>query len=592
VNPSDNPAEPGHATFFRDDLKVDPDATTFTSGDKENDCTRPSPNADCTTTTQTDGTVTSTTPWHIVSGSVPPQKDDLFDIYSYVRIDGANADVVLGAIRTNSNGDSHIDYELNKLAWEACPGSPSTQCPRRAEGDLLVSYEISNTTPTLVRFFRWDLPGGIDAGIVNGVNRHGTGQTQTTGCDGQFSDGPAVKSCPWEEVALPASAVVSVINTVGGIAAPPWGSRNPDGSATSTLSQFAFFETFLDFDALGLGPSCPGFAVASAKARSSTAIDSAIHDLAGPFSIDLNTCGKITIIKDTVPNAAQDFGYTTAVVTPGATLSPATFSLDDDSDNTLSDTRVYNQVTPGSYSVIETQVTGYDLTSLTCTATTGSSGAQDGVNPLKANITVANLGEVTCTFQNTLRRSLIITKVAKDASTAATGNEPLGGVTFVISPDPTDGVGTLSVTDLFAGEASGTDQFRLAATGKGKICVDVSGSVAGTFSITETVPTGYEVVAPNPKTSVAATTGTCATRGTSATADAAFVNNPQSKFTIDFDALATGASGPATAASITCTGLTPDPADATPSPSVFDDNIEVYTSLDEGTYSCTIVIDP
>jgi hypothetical protein len=33
----DNPAVAGTATFFRDPLKVDPDPTTFTQGDKEND---------------------------------------------------------------------------------------------------------------------------------------------------------------------------------------------------------------------------------------------------------------------------------------------------------------------------------------------------------------------------------------------------------------------------------------------------------------------------------------------------------------------------------------------------------------------------
>jgi len=401
--------------------------------------------------------------------------------------------------------------------------------------------------------------------------------------------------------------VVSVINSTGGIAAPPWGSRNPDGTATNTLAQFAFFETFLDFDQLGLGPSCPGFAFASAKARSSTSIDSAIHDLAGPFPLDLNTCGKITIEKDAVPNALTDFAY--AVTGTGL----AAFSLDDDSgvsgaDNTLSNTKVFDNIAPGGKVVRETPIpAGWALTGLTCPTIsgTGTSVIIDdaaGLNPDdtdfdagddRVQITLGNLGEVYCKFTNTLQRSLIISKVAKDFSTAATGNEPLGGVTFVINPDPSDGVGTMSVTDLFAGEGSGNDQFRSASTGKGLICVDVAPSVAGPFSITENpVPTGYEVSGANPQTSVSATTGTCATRGTSAAADSAFVNKPQSKITITFEALADGASGDATAASITCTGISPTPADPTPGAAVFDDFTEVYTSLDEGTYNCQIVIDP
>src|SRR4029453_11921937 len=48
---------------------------------------------------------------------------------------------------------------------------------------------------------------------------------------------------------------------------------------------------------------------------------------------------SITIIKDAVPNSAQDFAFTT---TGG--LSPATFSLDDDADGTLSNTQVFSNI--------------------------------------------------------------------------------------------------------------------------------------------------------------------------------------------------------------------------------------------------------
>src|SRR4029078_12275134 len=46
--------------------------------------------------------------------------------------------------------------------------------------------------------------------------------------------------------------------------------------------------------------------------------------------------GSVTIIKDAVTNDPQDFSFTT---TGG--LSPATFSLDDDADPTLSNTRLF-----------------------------------------------------------------------------------------------------------------------------------------------------------------------------------------------------------------------------------------------------------
>jgi hypothetical protein len=47
-----------------------------------------------------------------------------------------------------------------------------------------------------------------------------------------------------------------------------------------------------------------------------------------------------------------------------------------------------------------------------------------------------------------------------------------------------------------------------------------------------------------------------------------------------------------TAASIDCTGLEATPLDATPATNVFDDTSETFMDLTEGTYNCTIVINP
>ena len=58
--------------------------------------------------------------------------------------------------------------------------------------------------------------------------------------------------------------------------------------------------------------------------------------------------GRIVVVKDATPNDAQDFSFTA-----GGGLSPASFSLDDDSDGTLSNTRTFANLAPGSgYSVV------------------------------------------------------------------------------------------------------------------------------------------------------------------------------------------------------------------------------------------------
>ena len=72
--------------------------------------------------------------------------------------------------------------------------------------------------------------------------------------------------------------------------------------------------------------------------------------------------GEIVIVKDATPDDPQDFSFTA-----GGGLAPASFSLDDDADGTLSNTRTFSNVAPGSgYSVSETVPSGWDQTSATC----------------------------------------------------------------------------------------------------------------------------------------------------------------------------------------------------------------------------------
>lgn len=113
----------------------------------------------------------------------------------------------------------------------------------------------------------------------------------------------------------------------------------------------------------------------------------------GVCTITNTAYGSLTIIKDSIPNDAQDFSFTTT----GTGLS--SFNLDDDSDSTLSNTKMFLHVTPGLYSVSETDVTGWDLTSATCS---------DGSSLDSINIAAGE--NVTCTFTNTKLGKIIIEK--------------------------------------------------------------------------------------------------------------------------------------------------------------------------------------
>jgi hypothetical protein len=137
--------------------------------------------------------------------------------------------------------------------------------------------------------------------------------------------------------------------------------------------------------------------------------------------------GSITILKNAIPDDAQDFGFTAT----GAGMS--SFSLDDDADATLSNQQTFSGLAAGSYSVTETAVAGWTLTSVTCSA--GGT-----VNAATANITLAAGANVTCTFVNTKQGAGTAGSTSPQGTQGSTGvpntstfgDELLGGNTLGI----------------------------------------------------------------------------------------------------------------------------------------------------------------
>ncbi len=164
--------------------------------------------------------------------------------------------------------------------------------------------------------------------------------------------------------------------------------------------------------------------------------------------------GQIVVTHDAVPDDAQDFSFTA-----GGGLSPASFSLDDDLDPTLANTRTFNDVPVGSgYSIAESVPAGWDLASATC---------NDG-SPV-SNIGVSDGETVTCTFTNHKRGQVVVVK-------DATPNDPQdfaftagGGLSPTSFSLDDDADGTLSNTRTFAGVPAGNG-----------------------YSLSETVPGGWD----------------------------------------------------------------------------------------------------
>ena len=167
-----------------------------------------------------------------------------------------------------------------------------------------------------------------------------------------------------------------------------------------------------------------------------------------------NHSGRIVAVKDAQPNDAQDFAFTA-----GGGLSPTSFSLDDDAEPTLANSRTFNDLTPSAgYSLSETVPSGWDQSSATC----------DDGSPV-SNISIAAGEVVTCTFTNAKRGQIVIVEdsVPNDAQdftfTAGGGLSP---TSFSLDDDSD---GTLSNTRTFANLPPG-----------------------GGYSVSETVPSGWD----------------------------------------------------------------------------------------------------
>jgi len=111
--------------------------------------------------------------------------------------------------------------------------------------------------------------------------------------------------------------------------------------------------------------------------------------------------GSITIIKNAIPDDSQDFSF----LTSGTGL--VNFNLDDDADVTLSNTRTFSGLFPGAYTITESAATGWDPSLVICDSDKQISGTP-GIGTASINLAAGE--NVTCTFANTKRGTIIIEK--------------------------------------------------------------------------------------------------------------------------------------------------------------------------------------
>ncbi len=482
----------------------------------------------------------------VVDGSIPPNKSDLLNFGAYLEETGSGSFLHLFWHRVQEpSGTTNMDFEFN----QSDEISDNGVTPVRTEADLLIQYDLAQggTNPELFLAY-WLTDADFDGVAVSKDDCVSSNKLPCWGLRSSLTaSGDATGSINTSAIAAGAS----------------------DG--LGAISPRTFGEASVDFSAIVGTDECISFGSAYLKSRSSDSFTAALKDFIAPADVDLTNCAQVIIRKQTVPDGeTQSFAYTTAFETQDDGTNPS-FNLVDDGSQT------YNNVFFGDdLTVTETMPlpTGWALTSIDCS---DSSGVNIDSTSIGTGVIQFDLDDATdvldCTYTNTLQTgSILIEKTRKHAAADPPLTDPHAGVTFTVTGgDLTEGIEAVTGDD-------------------GTVCVDdlVISSVAGDYTVTETVPTGY--VSDDEEQDVTVTLGDgCGGADDSNTVS--FHNTPLTDLTVSVDSQVDGG----TFSSIECDATVEEPDDAAPDiplSAMQDDPSVTIEDLEPGTYTCVVVIDP
>src|SRR6266702_4959467 len=410
----------------------------------------------------------------VVTGSIPPNKNDLSRFYVGSESAGGSNFLYLAWERLVNIGSANLDLEINQKVTAGFTGTTTGPVTlNRTAGDLLVTYDFGGSgTPTL--------------GLLRWVTSGATSQCFSSNSLPCWGNRVNLTAAGDAEGAVNAATVTDPV--------PP--------NAPRTLTTGLFGEAAINLTAAGVFPAgtCTAFGSTFLKSRASTSFTAEVKDFSFTSTIPNPPAGSP---PPTTPDCSAD-------------TTPSSFTLNDNgntSSDSTANTEHCGNVPAGSYTVTEgSQPANFALESLTCTADNGGSGSQDATNPAQANITVVPNSTVTCVYVD--KQQLGAIKITK---TSTKGNAPLAGATFTITSGGTPISGSPFTT--------GSD---------GTVCVDHL--PFGTYSVQETAaPTGYAI---NDTTAhdVNVTANSTCGDGNEATFTA--TDTPLSKITVSFQSLA------------------------------------------------------
>ena len=252
------------------------------------------------------GTKENSTNVTVVTGSIPPNKNDLKRAYLYNDRIGTSSFLYLAWERAAAIGDAHVDFELNQNATPGFTGSTLGKVTlNRTPGDLLIAYDFGGSGTPDITLFTW--------------NGSAWGNQQDLSAQG------------FAEAGVNGSTLSDVLNGGASVGAGQF------GEASVNLSDALL--------AAGFNPdTCQAFGSVMVKARSSGSSTSAeLKDFIAPVPFHASNCPTPTIATQTSVTS-MNVGQT-ETVGDTATLSGGNSPTGDVSFQLYSDASCQNEVT-------------------------------------------------------------------------------------------------------------------------------------------------------------------------------------------------------------------------------------------------------
>jgi hypothetical protein len=347
----------------------------------------------------------------VVTGAIPPNKNDLTRFYAASEFVSGKNFLYLAWERAVNIGNANMDFEINQATTAGFDASTTGAVTlARTAGDILVTYDFGGSGAPTLGILRWLTAGNGDS---------------ASDC---FSSNSL--PCWGNHLTLNGTNSQGAVNTVA---------VDDPISGVDGLGIGLFGEAAINLTDAGVFPAgtCEAFGSAFLKSRSSSSFPAEVKDFIAPVPVHISNCGEVKIRKVTSPAGGTGFDYTT---TGG--LSPDTFILDDGG------LRDYTAVNAGAYTVSESAEAGYTLNHISCTATGSGTSITSTTNPT-ASFTVAPNGLVDCTFYNDKNK-------ANPSGTSAPSLIPQDKVT-VINLDTTGAVAGTADKVMTVSLYGGTD---------------------------------------------------------------------------------------------------------------------------------------